>query len=117
MDFIINNSFIPLNKNKFLEELKRLEIPKATMENINWKNCIEDGYCIYNNKKDQKTCFTKIKNMKNSLCSIHKNKKYDEEIKEIENMLENMDIDIDTNKINNLYYSNSSIYYLDGISK
>lgn len=117
MNTIINNSFIPLNKNKFLDELKRLGIPKVTIENINWKNCIEDGYCIYNDKKEQKTCFTKIKNKGNNLCSIHKKKKYDEEIDEIGDMLKNMDIDVDTDKLNILEYDNNNTDYLDNISE
>lgn len=116
MDTIINNSFIPLNKNKFLVELKRLGIPKVTIENINWKNCIEEGYCIYNDKKDPKTCFTKIKNKSNNLCSIHKKKKLDEDINEIDNMLKNMDIDVDTDKLNILEYNNK-MDYLDNISE
>lgn len=109
MNTIINNSFIPLNKNKFLEELRRKGIPDATIENINWRNCIEDGYCIYNDKKRQKTCFTKIQNKNNNLCSIHKKKKYEEEINEVNNMLKNMDID-DINmeeNINNMDHSDN----------
>ena len=54
MEIIINNSLIPLNKDKLLEELRKKGIPEATIESINWKNCIEDGYCIYNDKKEQK---------------------------------------------------------------
>lgn len=94
MEIIINNSLIPLNKDKLLDELRRKGIPEATIESINWRNCIEDGYCIYNDKKKKKTCFTKIKNKNNNLCSIHKNKKQEiNDIDEIENMFKNIDID------------------------
>lgn len=120
MNTINNNSFIPLNKNKFLEELRKKGIPEATIESINWRNCIEDGYCVYNDKKRQRTCFTKIQNKNNNnnnLCSIHKKKKhkdYEDEINEIDNMLKNMDID----KINNIEYDDySNIFCLDSISE
>jgi hypothetical protein len=114
---IINNSFIPLNKNKFLNELRKKGIPDATIDNINWLDCIEDGYCIYNNKKTNKTCLTKIQNKNNKLCSIHKKKKYEDEINEIGNMLKN--INIDKSKSNNVKNvdDDNNIDYLDSISE
>lgn len=90
----INNSFIPLNKYNFLDELKRLGIPDATIENINWRNCIKDGYCIYNDKKNKELCLTKIHNKDENLCSIHRKRKYINEIEEIDNMLKNMEIEV-----------------------
>lgn len=123
MNTINNNSFIPLNKNKFLEELRKKGIPEATIESINWRNCIEDGYCVYNDKKRQRTCFTKIQNKNNNnnnLCSIHKKKKhkdYEDEINEIDNMLKNMDID----KINIIEENNKNVNCIhlneEGINK
>jgi hypothetical protein len=114
MEIIINNSLIPLNKDKLLEELRKKGIPEATIESINWRNCIEDGYCIYNDKKRKKTCFTKIKNKNNNLCSIHKNKKQEiNDIDEIENMFKNMDID----KSDNIEYENNNMDCLDNISE
>jgi hypothetical protein len=89
----INNSFIPLNKCDFLNELKRLGIPEATIENINWKNCIKNGYCTYNDKKKRELCLTKIHNKDENLCSIHRKRKYINEIEEIDNMLKNMEIE------------------------
>lgn len=114
---IINDSFMPINKKKFLEELRKKGIPEATIESINWKNCIEDGYCIYNDKRRKKTCFAKIKNKNNNLCSIHKNRKNRKqeinEIDEIENMLKNMDLD----KSKNIEHEKNNIDYLDSISE
>lgn len=97
----VDNSFIPLNKNSFLDELKRLGIPYATIEKINWKSCIHEGYCIYNDNKKQKYCLTKIHNKKEKLCSTHRNRKrkYVNEIEEIDDMLKNMEID----EIDNTY--------------
>lgn len=95
----VDNSFIPLNKNSFLDELKRLGIPYATIEKINWKNCIHEGYCDYNDTKKQKLCLTKIQNKNEKLCSIHRKRKYVNEIDEIDDMLKNMEID----EIDNTY--------------
>jgi hypothetical protein len=91
----INNSFIPLNKSYFVNELKRLGIPDAVIENINWKNCISNGYCKYNDKKNIKLCLTKIHKKEGNLCSIHIKRKrnYVNEIEEIDNMLEKMEIE------------------------
>lgn len=98
---LVDNSFIPLNKNSFLDELKRLGIPYATIEKINWKNCIHEGYCIYNDNKKPKYCLTKIHNKKEILCSIHRNRNinYINEVEEIDDMLKNMEID----EIHNTY--------------
>lgn len=91
----INDSFIPLNKNYLLDELKRLGIPDAVMENINWKKCISNGYCKYNDDKKRKLCLTKIHKKDNDLCSIHIKRKrnYVNEIEEIDNMFEKMEIE------------------------
>lgn len=89
----INNSFIPLNKSYFLNELKRLGIQDAVIENINWKKCISNEYCKYDDKKKKNICLTKIHKKKGDLCSIHIKRKYVNEIEEIDNMFENMEIE------------------------
>jgi hypothetical protein len=99
INMFVDNSFIPLNKNSFLDELKRLGIPYATIEKINWKNCIHEGYCVYNDPKKQKLCLTKIQNKNEKLCSIHRKRKYVNEMEEIDDMLKNMEID----EIDNTY--------------
>lgn len=98
MNNIDNNEFLPLNKNKLLNELIRLGVPDATILKIRWSSCIEDGYCTFTEKKKKKICFTKT-HKKNNLCSIHKNKNINQEIDKIENMLENMNIDSIENDI------------------
>lgn len=112
MNKTIHDFFIPLDKNKFIEELKSKGIPEATIENIDWKKCINDGYCVYNDKIKNKTCFTKIKNKNNKLCSIHKNKKHEEEVDEINNMIKDIYID----KMEIEYDNYNSIDELDNIS-
>lgn len=93
----LNNTFIPLNKNSFLVELRRLGVPDATIEKINWKNCIHEGYCVYNDPKKQILCLTKIQNKNEKLCSVHRKRKYVNEIDEVDNMFKSMEIDENPN--------------------
>lgn len=95
------NKFLPINKNKIVQELKENGIPIQVINNINWINCIEEGYCIYNDDFDN-LCLTKIKDKKGYICSVHKKKKKTNIIDNIIYKFKNINLDENKDNYTNL---------------
>lgn len=95
------NNFLPINKNKIIQELKENGIPIQVINNINWINCIEEGYCIYNDEINN-LCLTKIKDKKGYICSVHKKKKKSNIIDNIIDKFKNINIDENKDNYTNL---------------
>src|ERR1700730_10996187 len=113
---MIDNIYIPININIFIQELKSKGIPDATIECIDWEKCVHEEYCRYKDtrKNNNKLCLTKMQNKNRNFCSMHKNKKFNNEIDnimdDIENNFKKIFISDDFNDSDNISESNYSIY-------